>query len=159
MCACFYLVLVVAAFFIKTVQIGLLFSIIYCLYYMYFTVLWPLSVVKLNVFCCSSMVGCQLDQKASGFLLKKELAYFAKALENPDRPFLAIMGGQVFVCLLGVDIVRLCLFDTGTRFTHWKHSPLIVSLSLLLVTNAIWIGDLCLAPTLQYPLFVDIPYI
>lgn len=45
--------------------------------------------------CCSSMVGCQLPQRASGFLLKKELTYFAKALENPDRPFLAIMGGSV----------------------------------------------------------------
>jgi len=41
------------------------------------------------------MVGCQLPQRASGFLLKKELTYFAKALENPDRPFLAIMGGSV----------------------------------------------------------------
>lgn len=41
----------------------------------------------------SSMVGCQLAQRASGFLLKKELSYFAKALENPDRPFLAILGG------------------------------------------------------------------
>jgi len=26
-------------------------------------------------------------------LVKKELDYFAKALENPDRPFLAILGG------------------------------------------------------------------
>ena len=43
----------------------------------------------------SSMVGCQLAQKASGFLMKKELSYFAKALENPVRPFLAIMGGYV----------------------------------------------------------------
>ena len=41
----------------------------------------------------SSMVGCQLPQRASGFLLKKELTYFAKALENPERPFLAILGG------------------------------------------------------------------
>lgn len=41
----------------------------------------------------SSMVGCKLDKKASGFLLKKELQYFSKALENPDRPFLAILGG------------------------------------------------------------------
>lgn len=44
-------------------------------------------------FPISSMVGCQLAQRASGFLLKKELSYFAKALENPDRPFLAILGG------------------------------------------------------------------
>lgn len=41
----------------------------------------------------SSMVGCELPQKASGFLMKKELDYFAKALENPKRPFLAILGG------------------------------------------------------------------
>ncbi|KAF3929151.1 hypothetical protein AA313_de0200780 [Arthrobotrys entomopaga] len=41
----------------------------------------------------SSMVGVELPQKASGFLVKKELEYFAKALENPERPFLAILGG------------------------------------------------------------------
>ena len=39
------------------------------------------------------MVGVQLPQKASGFLMKKELDYFAKALESPQRPFLAILGG------------------------------------------------------------------
>lgn len=41
----------------------------------------------------SSMVGVQLPQKASGFLMKKELDYFAQALEKPQRPFLAILGG------------------------------------------------------------------
>ncbi|KAF2668001.1 phosphoglycerate kinase [Microthyrium microscopicum] len=41
----------------------------------------------------SSMVGIDLPQKASGFLVKKELEYFAKALEDPARPFLAILGG------------------------------------------------------------------
>ncbi|KZF22299.1 phosphoglycerate kinase [Xylona heveae TC161] len=41
----------------------------------------------------SSMVGVDLPQKASGFLVKKELDYFAQALENPKRPFLAILGG------------------------------------------------------------------
>src|SRR5690625_139881 len=39
------------------------------------------------------MVGVELPQKASGFLVKKELDYFAKALESPQRPFLAILGG------------------------------------------------------------------
>lgn len=39
------------------------------------------------------MVGVALPQKASGFLVKKELDYFAKALESPQRPFLAILGG------------------------------------------------------------------
>jgi phosphoglycerate kinase len=41
----------------------------------------------------SSMVGIKLPQRAAGFLMKKELEYFAKALENPERPFLAILGG------------------------------------------------------------------
>lgn len=39
------------------------------------------------------MVGVNLPQKASGFLVKKELDYFAQALEKPQRPFLAILGG------------------------------------------------------------------
>lgn len=41
----------------------------------------------------SSMVGVNLPQKASGFLMSKELQYFAKALDNPVKPFLAILGG------------------------------------------------------------------
>ena len=41
----------------------------------------------------SSMVGVQLPKRAAGFLMKKELEFFAKALESPERPFLAILGG------------------------------------------------------------------
>jgi len=40
----------------------------------------------------SSMVGINL-KKAAGFLMQRELTYFAKALEKPERPFLAILGG------------------------------------------------------------------
>lgn len=62
------------------------------------------------------MVGVDLPQKASGFLMKKELEYFAKALENPPRPFLAILGGakvsdkiQLIDNLLGkVDSLIIC---------------------------------------------------
>ena len=39
------------------------------------------------------MVGVELPQRAAGFLMTKELEYFAKVLENPERPFLAILGG------------------------------------------------------------------
>ncbi|KAH0515605.1 Phosphoglycerate kinase 1 [Microtus ochrogaster] len=41
----------------------------------------------------SSMVGVNLPQKAGGLLKKTELNYFAKALESPERLFLAILGG------------------------------------------------------------------
>lgn len=41
----------------------------------------------------SSMVGVNLPQKASGFLMKKELDAFAKVLDHPKRPLVAILGG------------------------------------------------------------------
>jgi len=41
----------------------------------------------------SSMVGIDVQTKAAGFLLKKELEYFSKVLENPDRPLAVVLGG------------------------------------------------------------------
>ena len=41
----------------------------------------------------SSMVGIKLPRRAAGFLMKKELDAFAKVLDHPQRPFLAILGG------------------------------------------------------------------
>ena len=41
----------------------------------------------------SSMVGVALPVKAAGFLMEAELKAFAKVLDNPDRPLLAILGG------------------------------------------------------------------
>ena len=41
----------------------------------------------------SSVVGVQLPQRAAGFLMKKELDAFAKVLDHPKRPLLAILGG------------------------------------------------------------------
>lgn len=73
----------------------------------------------------SSMVGVDLPQKAAGFLMKKELDYFAKALENPQRPFLAILGGakvsdkiQLIDNLL--DKVNTLVVCGGMAFTFKK---------------------------------------
>ncbi|CAK7891814.1 hypothetical protein CAAN1_01S07228 [[Candida] anglica] len=73
----------------------------------------------------SSMVGLALPQKAAGFLMAKELEYFAKALENPTRPFLAILGGakvsdkiQLIDNLL--DKVDLLIVGGGMAFTFKK---------------------------------------
>lgn len=41
----------------------------------------------------SSMMGEGFLVRAAGLLLKKELDYFGKALHEPKRPFLAILGG------------------------------------------------------------------
>lgn len=39
------------------------------------------------------MVGINLPVKVAGYLMKKEISYFGKALENPERPLLVILGG------------------------------------------------------------------
>ncbi|MCQ2101049.1 MAG: phosphoglycerate kinase [Fibrobacter sp.] len=41
----------------------------------------------------SSMAGVELPQRAAGFLMNKELKAFDQVLNNPPRPFLAILGG------------------------------------------------------------------
>ncbi|EJD07779.1 phosphoglycerate kinase [Fomitiporia mediterranea MF3/22] len=73
----------------------------------------------------ASMVGVKLDQRAAGFLMKKELDYFAKALEHPERPFLAILGGakvsdkiQLIDNLL--DKVNKLIICGGMAFTFKK---------------------------------------
>lgn len=83
----------------------------------------------------SSMVGVDLPQKASGFLMKKELDYFAQALEDPKRPFLAILGGakvsdkiQLIDNLL--DKVNSLIITGGMAFTFKKVAGISIGGSL-----------------------------
>jgi len=41
----------------------------------------------------SSIVGVDLPLRVGGLLMAKELEYFSKVMEHPERPFLAILGG------------------------------------------------------------------
>jgi phosphoglycerate kinase len=73
----------------------------------------------------SSMVGVDLQQRAAGFLMNKELQYFAKVMESPDRPFLAILGGakvkdkiQLIDSML--DKVNKLIICGGMAFTFKK---------------------------------------
>lgn len=73
----------------------------------------------------SSMVGVNHERRASGFLMQKELDYFNKALSNPERPFLAIMGGakvadkiQLIENLL--DKVDIMIIGGGMAYTFKK---------------------------------------
>lgn len=73
----------------------------------------------------SSMVGVKLEQRACGFLLKKELQYFAKALESPERPFLAILGGakvsdKILLIENLLDKVDEMIIGGGMAFTFLK---------------------------------------
>lgn len=74
----------------------------------------------------SSMMGEGFEQRASGFLLKKELNYFSKALDNPEKPFLAILGGakvadkiQLIENLL--DKVNEMIIGGGMSYTFLKE--------------------------------------
>lgn len=73
----------------------------------------------------SSMVGVDLPIRAGGFLMQKELEYFGKALSNPARPFLAILGGakvsdkiQLIEKLL--DQVNEMIIGGGMAYTFLK---------------------------------------
>jgi len=73
----------------------------------------------------SSMMGEGFEKRAAGFLLKKELQYFAKALCNPERPFLAILGGakvQDKIQLIEnmLDKVDEMIIGGGMAFTFRK---------------------------------------
>ena len=73
----------------------------------------------------ASMLGTGFEVRASGFLLKKELAYFAKALDNPERPFLAILGGAKVadkIQLIGnlLDQVNEMIIGGGMAYTFLK---------------------------------------
>jgi len=70
-------------------------------------------------------VGVKLPQRAAGFLMKKELEYFAKALENPERPFLAILGGakvsdKIQLIDNMLDKVNSLIICGGMAFTFKK---------------------------------------
>jgi len=73
----------------------------------------------------SSMMGEGFDQRAAGFLLKKELTYFSKALDNPKRPFLAILGGakvadKIQLIENMLDKVDEMIIGGGMAFTFRK---------------------------------------
>jgi len=97
----------------------------------------------------SSMMGEGFEQRASGFLLKKELEYFAKALDKPERlvnqikrfdsfiklhavtydffhrPFLAILGGAKVADKIQLnenllDKVDEMIIGGGMAFTFLK---------------------------------------
>lgn len=73
----------------------------------------------------STLVGCTLPVRAAGLLLIKELSFLEKAMENPNRPFLVILGGskvsdkiQVIDSLL--DKVDSLIIAGGMAFTFLK---------------------------------------
>lgn len=76
----------------------------------------------------SSMVGVDADLKVAGKLMEKELNYFGKVLESPERPLLGIMGGAKIsdkIQLINnmLDKVDMLIVAGGMAFSFLKHHP------------------------------------
>jgi 3-phosphoglycerate kinase len=75
-------------------------------------------------------------QRAAGYLMKKELDYLAGALENPKRPFVAIIGGAKISGKIDVMQALLAKVDTllvggGMSYTFQKALGFEIGKSLL----------------------------
>lgn len=73
----------------------------------------------------SSMVGVDVPTKAAGFLMKKELEYFAKILESPERPLTVVMGGakvadKIQLIMKMLELVDEMIIGGGMAFTFNK---------------------------------------
>ena len=71
-----------------------------------------------------------------GFLIEKELGFMGKALENPDRPFVAILGGKKVADKIGVitNLLNKCdtlLIGGAMSYTFFKAMGLNIGDSLL----------------------------
>jgi len=108
------------------------------------------------------LANIYVTEKAVGFLLEKELKYLGEALENPVRPFVAILGGSKVSGKIDVIRQLLSKCDTiiiggGMMFTFYKAMGLEIGNSLIeedrvslaaeLITEAKQAGVQLLLPT------------
>jgi len=73
----------------------------------------------------SSMVGVNLKTRVAGLLMAKELSYFSKALDSPQRPFCLILGGakvsdKIKLIHNMLDKVDTMIIGGGMAFTFLK---------------------------------------
>ncbi len=86
----------------------------------------------------ASVVGITrfVQQAAAGLLMEKELAYLGKALSNPERPFVAVLGGakvsdKIEVVENLMKIADAMLIGGGMAYTFLKADGLPVGKSLV----------------------------
>jgi len=83
-----------------------------------------------------AVVTKYFKQNAAGFLLEKEIEYLGKALENPQRPFVAIIGGakisgKIDVVTNLLDKCDAILIGGGMAYTFYKAKGFNVGNSLV----------------------------
>ena len=66
-----------------------------------------------------------IEKKAAGYLMEKELKFLGEVLENPKRPFVAVMGGakisgKIDLIKKFLDIVDAIIIGGGMAMTFFK---------------------------------------
>ncbi len=86
----------------------------------------------------ASVVGITrfVKQAAAGLLMEKELAYLGKALSNPERPFVAVLGGakvsdKIEVVENLMKVADAMLIGGGMAYTFLKAEGLAIGKSLV----------------------------
>lgn len=85
---------------------------------------------------CSNIGLCKFLPSAVGFLVEKEISIMGKALSNPERPFVAILGGakvsdKITVIENLIEKVDSIIIGGGMAFTFLKSLGYSVGKSLL----------------------------
>ncbi len=83
----------------------------------------------------SSMVGVSLATRCAGFLIKKEINAFKRALKSPGRPYVAVMGGKKVEDKLPLiqNLVRLVdgiVITGGMAYTFMKYNGMKIGNSI-----------------------------
>lgn len=81
-------------------------------------------------------ISANVDKAAAGFLLENEIAYIQEAVETPERPFVAILGGSKVSDKIGVienllDKADKVLIGGGMTYTFYKAQGLEIGNSLV----------------------------
>lgn len=88
-----------------------------------------------------------LHPAAAGYLMEKELNFLGKAITNPDRPFVAILGGAKVKDKIGVitnllDKVDTLIIGGGMAYTFLKAKGYEIGRSLLDADNVGFAGEM-----------------
>ena len=83
-----------------------------------------------------AVVTKHFEECAAGFLLEKEIAYLGNAVANPERPFVAILGGakisgKIDVLMNLMDKVDTIIVGGGMVYTFYKAMGIPVGDSLV----------------------------
>jgi len=80
-------------------------------------------------------IAANMDEVAAGFLLEKEIKFIGGAVDNPDRPFIAILGGAKVGDKIGVinNLLKKAdkiLIGGGMSYTFMKSQGLEIGTSI-----------------------------